>query len=140
LERYYKDTIAKDTARVLFVTEQRNALWDCLNNLMERGFIKNVKGEHYEECCEVLMKCQRETPGSPEPEKPIILITVEGGVVQFVSANADVEVIVRDLDDQSERPVSTQSFSVDTLAEGELEKARAEIEQTNRDFEEDIKP
>ena len=73
------------------------------------------------------------------PSKPIVLVTVEGGVVQFVSANADVEVIVRDLDDQSERAVSTQSFAVDTLKEGELEQARAEIEQTDRDYEEDMK-
>lgn len=48
--------------------------------------------------------------------KPRILITVEGGIVQNVNSNCDIEVVVLDYDsDNSEEPVSIQHGNQDKI-------------------------
>lgn len=48
--------------------------------------------------------------------KPRILITVEGGLIQSVSSNCDIEMVILDYDsDDSEEPVSIQHGDQDSL-------------------------
>ena len=125
--------------QIVTLLTQRNALWDALSAILEAPERELLFPEELlNAALAAIEQCQRGEVLTPP--KPIILITVEGGVVQDVCATTDdVEVIVRDLDDQSERQVSTQSFPVDTLTDERLAEIRVEIEQTDREMEEEMK-